>query len=321
MKQITVFLLALLFILSPLCLCISAAEQADGAGLTFSADTTYPIDRPFESAPHSVTAWIKLNKSFSGRAGVILGNFGGITSCLNFEITTNGAPRLYYVDPDKTAHDFVFAQVDVRTGDWLHIGFVLDNTTNTASVYINGEHKQSLTNAPDCSEQVAVNPFYVGGDYRVGNAQSFKGEIRSVSVYSTPLQEADINYYKTYFEKDAPGLMAHYEFSAGDKISEDLSGNGYTARFCETWVTNKAPVTDYAYSFCVVGDTQVISEKHPTQLHTIYQWIADNTQSKKIAHVIQQALGISAKVKIVEPQSLVRSQGKAVHVIDNRKLY
>ena len=43
--------------------------------------------------------------------------------------------------------------------------------------------------------------------------------------------------------------------------------------------------------------------------------------TKKIAHVIQQALGISAKVKIVEPQSLVRSEGKAVHVIDNRKLY
>ncbi len=41
--------------------------------------------------------------------------------------------------------------------------------------------------------------------------------------------------------------------------------------------------------------------------------------TKKIAHIIQQALGISAKVKIVEPQTLVRSQGKAVHVIDNRK--
>jgi len=45
------------------------------------------------------------------------------------------------------------------------------------------------------------------------------------------------------------------------------------------------------------------------------------TISKKIAHVIQQALGINAKIKIVEPQTLVRSQGKAVHVIDNRKLY
>ena len=43
--------------------------------------------------------------------------------------------------------------------------------------------------------------------------------------------------------------------------------------------------------------------------------------SKKIAHVISQALGLNPKVKIVEPQTLVRSEGKAVHVVDKRKLY
>ncbi len=43
--------------------------------------------------------------------------------------------------------------------------------------------------------------------------------------------------------------------------------------------------------------------------------------TKKIGHVITQALGLSAKIKIVEPQMLVRSEGKAVHVIDKRKLY
>ena len=42
---------------------------------------------------------------------------------------------------------------------------------------------------------------------------------------------------------------------------------------------------------------------------------------KKIGHIISQALGINAKIKIVEPMSLKRSEGKAVHVIDNRKLY
>ena len=45
------------------------------------------------------------------------------------------------------------------------------------------------------------------------------------------------------------------------------------------------------------------------------------TLNKKIAHTIQMALGINAKIKIVEPKSLVRSEGKAVHVIDKRKLY
>ncbi len=43
--------------------------------------------------------------------------------------------------------------------------------------------------------------------------------------------------------------------------------------------------------------------------------------TKKITHVLSQALGINPKVKIVEPQTLVRSEGKAVHVIDKRKLY
>ncbi len=43
--------------------------------------------------------------------------------------------------------------------------------------------------------------------------------------------------------------------------------------------------------------------------------------NKKITHVLSQALGINPKVKIVEPQTLVRSEGKAVHVVDNRKLY
>ena len=42
---------------------------------------------------------------------------------------------------------------------------------------------------------------------------------------------------------------------------------------------------------------------------------------KKIAHVIQQALGLSAKITLVGPNTLKRSEGKAVHVIDNRKLY
>lgn len=42
---------------------------------------------------------------------------------------------------------------------------------------------------------------------------------------------------------------------------------------------------------------------------------------KKIGQVIQSALGISAKIKLMGPNSLKRSEGKAVHVIDNRKLY
>ena len=42
--------------------------------------------------------------------------------------------------------------------------------------------------------------------------------------------------------------------------------------------------------------------------------------TQKIAHVIQQAIGLSVKVKLVEPKTIERSMGKAVRVIDKRKL-
>ncbi len=42
--------------------------------------------------------------------------------------------------------------------------------------------------------------------------------------------------------------------------------------------------------------------------------------TKKIGHEINQAIGLNAKIKIVEPHTLARCEGKSVHVIDNRKL-
>lgn len=42
--------------------------------------------------------------------------------------------------------------------------------------------------------------------------------------------------------------------------------------------------------------------------------------TKKISHVLQNALGIAPKVKLVEPKTLERSMGKAKRVIDNRQL-
>ena len=42
--------------------------------------------------------------------------------------------------------------------------------------------------------------------------------------------------------------------------------------------------------------------------------------TRRIEQVLQQAIGLAVKVKLVEPKSQERSMGKSVHVIDNRKL-
>jgi phenylacetate-CoA ligase len=41
---------------------------------------------------------------------------------------------------------------------------------------------------------------------------------------------------------------------------------------------------------------------------------------KKIGRNIKEYLGVSAKVKLVEPKTIARSEGKAQRVIDKRKL-
>jgi len=42
--------------------------------------------------------------------------------------------------------------------------------------------------------------------------------------------------------------------------------------------------------------------------------------SKKAKAVIDSAIGVSVSIKLVEPKTLARSMGKAVRVIDNRKI-
>ena len=41
--------------------------------------------------------------------------------------------------------------------------------------------------------------------------------------------------------------------------------------------------------------------------------------SRKIAHALNSAIGLSVKVTLVEPRTITRSEGKAVRVVDNRK--
>ena len=72
----------------------------------------------------------------------------------------------------------------------------------------------------------------------------------------------------------------------------DVSGNGndasyiYTERPDDRFFTDKAPVTDYAYSIAVVGDTQRLSFANPDKVGNIYDWIVKNTSSKKIQYVV-----------------------------------
>ena len=53
----------------------------------------------------------------------------------------------------------------------------------------------------------------------------------------------------------------------------------------DLWADDYTPVTDSAYSFVAIGDTQMTVDFDPTNLHYIYDWILDNKETKNIQYV------------------------------------
>ena len=144
------------------------AFSAETGGLTFDANTRYVQSEHLTEVPLTFECVLSLPKTHSDRGGVIIGNYGGIKQCLNFEVYSNGNPRLYYVDEGGTVHNFVFTGVDVRTGGSVHMAIVSDASSKNVTCYLNGKAAGTLAGALPFSEKAVSCRMAVGGDCRSG---------------------------------------------------------------------------------------------------------------------------------------------------------
>lgn len=255
-------------------------------GLSFTADDRYVVEKGLSGIPQTFEAYVFVPKTFTSRTGIIFGNYSGDSiPSLSFEISENGKPRLFHNTPSGKTTSIVFS-ADVRTGDWAHVAIVHNESNATVNCYINGAHVASGTYA-DYADGVCDLAHCIGGDQRSGNAQYFKGWIRSVTLYSDVRSTQEIHADMTDVALDDENLIAHYDMTnavAGQDVV-DLSQNANTAEYQTTWFQEKDPLNDYAYSFAVVGDTQIITEKFPDQLSCIYDWIVASAKEKNIQFV------------------------------------
>ena len=255
-------------------------------GMEFLASTFYKLDERFDKTPLTVEADIYVDPGFTGRVGAIFSNYMGIRQDWHFEICENGVPRFYYHDNTGNVKDIKFSEVDVRTGDWVHIAFTFDYSTKTMSVYLDGELAQSVAIVNDLAEDITTYRFIVGGDGRNTNANYFKGQIKSVAAYSDVRTAEELaKSAANGIDSNAEDILVHYELNkdSGNDDIEDLSPNGIG--IAKEWIDSHEPSFDYAYSFAVVGDTQWLSKYTPEKMEGIYDWILANQESKKIAHV------------------------------------
>lgn len=255
-----------------------------GPGVSFAVDPVLLTSTPLTQIPLTFEATLSLPKTVTGRAGSVFANYDGSQVSFSFEIYTNGAPRLYFVHKDKTSTNLVFSNVDIRSDKDVHVALVCEG--DWFYCYLNGQMVQKLQGKP--IESISPNQLVIGGDLRYGNAQYYKGSIKHVALFTDARTEAEVlaDSRRPLTVKGDENLICLYDLTGQQDIATitDLAGHN-NLKLEKRWFT-KEPVTNYAYSFAVIGDTQIVTYKYPELLHNIYDYVVDNVESKKIAYVI-----------------------------------
>ncbi|MDE6714314.1 MAG: phenylacetate--CoA ligase, partial [Lachnospiraceae bacterium] len=90
----------------------------------------------------------------------------------------------------------------------------------------------------------------------------------------------------------------------------------------ETVLLNKG----YAANYQIIVDRVNNSDTLEVQVEMTPEMVSASVtgvteKEKELVNALKSMLGIYAKVKLVEPKTITRSEGKAVRIIDNRHLY
>ena len=90
----------------------------------------------------------------------------------------------------------------------------------------------------------------------------------------------------------------------------------------ETVLLNKG----YPANYQIIVSREHNSDKLEVQVEMTPEMFSDavsqvSTREKELVDGLKAMLGIYAKVTLVAPKTIARSEGKAVRVIDNRNLY
>ena len=281
-------------------------------GMTFDNENgTYNLGT-LAAEPHTFEAEVYFPSTFASdaRGGVIIGNYpGSAKSCVNLEIHTSGRLRYYWIDANGDDYAAYF-DIGAYSGEWIKIAVTHDFEAGVIKGYLNGKLVDTVTDKNVGGGPAIFDSFMLGGDGRSGNEQYFKGNLKSVAVYSDIRTDEEIAAdASSYGTED---LILHYDLSdytSADRpdVVTDLAGNN-DAVYDRIWLDEEEIETDYAYSFAVVGDTQCLNDFYPEYFQTLYNWIIENKDEKNIQYVF--GLGD------ITNKSLIREWDEAITAFD-----
>ena len=286
MKRIISLILTLVMLCSSF---VFTASMADEEGFTFPENSVYMTNKDFDKAPQTIEAVVYFNKRLplDKKYGAIFGNYRGHKSFPDMTLTVEefGYPQLFARD-GVNEQSFKF-KTSLFKSAWIHLTVVLDQAKKEVRCYIDGSLVGTQASNVDFSK-LDLMDYVVGGDMTRMNRNGYTGKIKSLAVYSDVRTESEIKSDMT--KVGTSDLLVHYDFSkiteSTPKVLTDLSKNKNNAEYSRFFFEEKEPVTDYAFSFAVVGDTQRMAINYPEHFNDIYNYIYDNIDAKNIEMVI-----------------------------------
>jgi len=311
MKRTLSLILSLIILTSLMSLNTLGANEKH-SGITLERTTTNNVSHPvgyyvtekrFEKMPVTFEAWVYIPKSvYAERGGIIIGNYQSFSKddFINFEIHTNGVPRLLIDDPSGTMHDYKFTKAAVRADTWTHVSIVYGTGDDGKQIYcyINGQFKQasSVSNWYQANPEAIDNVVCLAGDYRALNEQGFRGILGDVAVYSDIRSDQEIlEDYRKAPDVSDENLMMYYKLSEAESRSDvpDASGNGYDMSYYRMWLTEeemneirKEDEYEYSYVLAFLPDIQYMTEKYPKNLTPVFDFLVNESKTRNIKYAI-----------------------------------
>ena len=255
-------------------------------GMSFATDKLFMMNKTLSAVPRTFEAYVFIPAGATSGQAVVLGNYvKTATPYIRFDLL-NGKPRISMGVGNGETYGQTFTNA-ISTNKWTHIAVTLEDDAWTC--YINGEVKETLTVSGGlvASDVMCVSPMCFGGD-TTSTSKYFKGTIAKVAAYSdvrTPEEiAADMNSYGT------DNLLVEYNTTylpEDTTVVQDQTSNNYDAML-NGWINSEEydGVSDYAYSFAVIGDTQRVNSEYPDKFVGIYDWIVANAESKNMKMVL-----------------------------------
>lgn len=155
-----------------------------------------------------------------------------------------------WVRPPGTSEKVpVIIQVPLRHSSWHHVGMIVDDKSQTLTLYIDGKEAGKETYDGQLLEYLN-RPYYIGvGDPNISNWRNFlKGEVSEVGLWNDSIKDYEmelifnkgiVNNRGEYTTSKFP--VGVWDFKGGyDNITFDISGNGNHAKFYNVSFENKS---------------------------------------------------------------------------------